>query len=68
MFVDNEVTKKFEGEEMYDKFAIASTMFDVSCKAALLGKKFTKGAAFLLVRASRYIHNLSEKLETNLFY
>jgi hypothetical protein len=34
MFVDNAVTKKFEGEERYDKFAIASTMFDVSFKGA----------------------------------
>jgi hypothetical protein len=34
MFIDNAVTKKFEGEECYDKFAIASTMFDVSFKGA----------------------------------
>jgi hypothetical protein len=30
MFVDNSVVKKFEGEDKYDKFAIASTLFDVS--------------------------------------
>jgi len=34
MFVDNQVVKKFEGEERYDKFAIATTMFDVSFKGA----------------------------------
>ena len=34
MFVDNAVVKKFEGDERYDRFAIASTMFDVSFKGA----------------------------------
>lgn len=34
MFVDNKVVKKFDGEDRYDKFAIASTMFDVSFKGA----------------------------------
>ncbi|MDP4146647.1 MAG: hypothetical protein Q8936_19585 [Bacillota bacterium] len=34
MFVDNTVVKKFEGEDRYDRFAIASTMFDVSFKGA----------------------------------
>lgn len=34
MFVDNTVTKSFEGEERYDKFAIASTMLDVSFRGA----------------------------------
>jgi hypothetical protein len=34
MFVDNAVVKKFEGEERYDRFAIASTLFDVSFKGA----------------------------------
>jgi hypothetical protein len=34
MFVDNAVVKKFEGEDRYDHFAIASTMFDVSFKGA----------------------------------
>ena len=34
MFVDNQVVKKFEGEERYDKFSIASTLFDVSFKGA----------------------------------
>lgn len=34
MFVDNQVVKKFEGEEQYDRFAIASTMFAVSFKGA----------------------------------
>ena len=34
MFVDNAVIKKFEGEERYDRFAIASTMFGVSFKGA----------------------------------
>lgn len=34
MFIDNEVVKKFEGEDRYDRFAIASTMFDVSFKGA----------------------------------
>jgi hypothetical protein len=34
MFIDNSVAKKFEGEERYDKFAIASTLFDVSFKGA----------------------------------
>ncbi|MBL4935002.1 hypothetical protein JK636_04430 [Clostridium sp. YIM B02515] len=34
MFVDNAVVKKFEGGEVYDKFAIAATLFDVSFKGA----------------------------------
>lgn len=34
MFVDNAVVKEFEGERRYDKFAIASTLFDVSFKGA----------------------------------
>ena len=34
MFVDNPVVKKIEGEDRYDSFAIASTMFDVSFKGA----------------------------------
>jgi len=34
MFVDNAVVKKIEGEERYDRFAIASTMFDMSFKGA----------------------------------
>ena len=34
MFVDTLVVKKFEGEERYDKFAIASTILDVSFKGA----------------------------------
>jgi hypothetical protein len=34
MFIDNAVVKKFEGEDRYDRFAIASTMFDVSFKGA----------------------------------
>jgi hypothetical protein len=34
MFVDTLVVKKFEGEERYDKFAIVSTMLDVSFKGA----------------------------------
>jgi hypothetical protein len=34
MFVDNEVVKKFEEEERDDRFAIASTLFDVSFKGA----------------------------------
>jgi hydrogenase maturation factor len=34
MFVDNAVVKKFEVEERYDRFAIASTLFDVSFKGA----------------------------------
>lgn len=34
MFVDTSVVKKFEGEDKYDRFAIASTMFDVSFKGA----------------------------------
>jgi hypothetical protein len=34
MFVDNNVVKKIGEEEVYDKFAIASTMFDVSFKGA----------------------------------
>ena len=34
MFVDNEVVKRFEGEDRYDRFAIASTMFDVSFRGA----------------------------------
>ena len=34
MFVDNQVVKNFEGIEKYDKFSIASTMFDVSFKGA----------------------------------
>jgi hypothetical protein len=34
MFVDNAVVKGFEGEQRYDKFAMAFTMFDVSFKGA----------------------------------
>lgn len=34
MFVDNKVVKRFGVEERYDKFAIASTMFDVSFQGA----------------------------------
>jgi hypothetical protein len=34
MFVDTSVVKKFEGEEIYDMLAIASTLFDVSFKGA----------------------------------
>lgn len=34
MFVDNAVVKKFDGERKYDKFSLASTMFDVSFKGA----------------------------------
>ncbi len=34
MFVDNAVVKKFEGEDRYDRFSIASTLFDVSFKGA----------------------------------
>jgi len=30
MFVDNQVVKSFEGEEKYDKFAIAASLMDVS--------------------------------------
>jgi hypothetical protein len=45
MFIDNAVTKSFEGEERYDKFAIASTLCDMSFKGAdcslLEGWQFT---------------------------
>jgi hypothetical protein len=34
MFVDNAVVKKFEGEDRYDHFDIAGTLFDVSFKGA----------------------------------
>jgi len=34
MFIDNQVVKNFEGEEKYDKFAIAATILDVSFKGA----------------------------------
>lgn len=34
MFVDNNVVKGFGEEQRYDKFAIASTMFDVSFQGA----------------------------------
>jgi hypothetical protein len=34
MFVDNQVVKKIDGEEKYDRFAIASTMLNVSFKGA----------------------------------
>lgn len=34
MFVDNNVVKNFGEEQRYDKFAIASTMFDVSFQGA----------------------------------
>ena len=34
MFVDNEVVKEVEGAVVYDKFALASTMIDVSFKGA----------------------------------
>ena len=34
MFIDNQVVKQVEGVERYDKFAIASTIFDVSFKGS----------------------------------
>jgi hypothetical protein len=34
MFVDNEVVKNMEHGAVYDKFALASTMIDVSFKGA----------------------------------
>jgi hypothetical protein len=34
MFVDNEVIKKFDGEDKYDKLALASTLYDISFKGA----------------------------------
>jgi hypothetical protein len=34
MLVDNEVVKKFDGEERYDKKAIASSLYDMSFKGA----------------------------------
>lgn len=34
MYVDNSVVKKFDGKESYDKFSIASTLYDVSLKGA----------------------------------
>jgi hypothetical protein len=34
MFLDKEVVKNFDGEDVYDKFAIASTVFGVSFKGA----------------------------------
>lgn len=34
MFVDNAVVKEIEGEKRYDKFAIASILYDVSFKGA----------------------------------
>jgi hydrogenase maturation factor len=34
MFIDNAVVKKFEGEDRYDRFAIAGSLFDVSFKGA----------------------------------
>jgi hypothetical protein len=34
MFVDNQVVQKFEGEDRYDRFSIASTLFDVSFEGA----------------------------------
>jgi len=34
MFVDNQVVKNNEGEEMYDRFAIASTLMDLSFRGS----------------------------------
>ena len=34
MFIDNQVVKQIEGEQRYDKFAIATTLFGVSYKGA----------------------------------
>jgi hypothetical protein len=34
MFIDNAVVKEFEGEKRYDKFSIASTIYDASFKGA----------------------------------
>lgn len=34
MFIDNEIVKRFDEEERYDKHAIASTLYDVSFKGA----------------------------------
>ncbi|MGJ0909503.1 hypothetical protein [Clostridium botulinum] len=34
MFVDNKITKNIEGVEQYDKFALASSLFDISFKGS----------------------------------
>ena len=34
MFFDNQVVKNFEGEEKYDRYAMASTLLGVSFKGA----------------------------------
>ena len=34
MFVDNQVVKNNEGEEKYDKFALAASLMDLSFKGA----------------------------------
>lgn len=34
MFVDNEIVKKIDGEERYDKRSIASILYDISFKGA----------------------------------
>jgi len=34
MFVDNQVVKNNEGEEIYDKFALAATIMDISFKGS----------------------------------
>ena len=34
MFVDNQVVKNYEGEEKYDKFALAASLMDLSFKGA----------------------------------
>ena len=33
-FIDNEVVKEIEGQSQYDKFAVASTVFDMSFKGS----------------------------------
>lgn len=42
MFIDNAVVKKLEGEEGYDKFAIAAALFEVSFKGCACSLRVSK--------------------------
>jgi hypothetical protein len=54
MLVDNEVVKKFDGEERYDKKAMASSLYDISFKGAtcsLLEMQQSEGCGDCILKA-----------------
>jgi len=69
MFVDNAVVKKTEGGEVYDKFAIAATLLDVSFKGAgcsILEAQIVKGCEgcnlrYLCGRVDELVKDYREK-------